>query len=373
MRELPINCIALWPDRQRALECATGQIELAFCRSCGVITNTAFEPGRIAYDGAYDNSLHFSPTFQRYADETVRSLVTRYDLNGKDIIDVGCGNGEFLALLCADGNNRGVGFDPSYIPGRAATAVGGGISIVPDYYSDRYRHYNADLVICRQVLEHIYHPRDFLLGIRAALEGRARTAVFFEMPNAGWIFRNDGIWDIIYEHCFYYTERSVARLFTDCGFEVVRVYQTFQRQYLCVEAVPSSVTSAALARIDDLTSISEDDIEQFALRHQARIAGWERELLGLVAENRRVMVWGAGAKGAMFLSAFRHLPNLHFIVDVNPHKHGLYGPGTGQLVVAPESLREYRPDVLLIMNANYVSEISAQVAALGLSPRLITI
>jgi hypothetical protein len=42
-------------------------------------------------------------------------LIERYDLYGKDIIEIGCGQGEFLTLLCELGGNRGVGFDPAYI------------------------------------------------------------------------------------------------------------------------------------------------------------------------------------------------------------------------------------------------------------------
>ena len=38
----------------------------------------------------------------------------------------------------------------------------------------------------------------------------------------------------------------------------------------------------------------------------------------------------------MFLNAFRDVNSLEYIVDVNPHKCGLYIPGTGQRVVSPE-------------------------------------
>ena len=369
---VPVNCISLWPTRRDAMACSKGRIELGFCFDCGAISNLAFDINRLTYDGNYDNSLHFSPRFRRYAEETAAYLVDRYDLRGKDIIDVGCGNGEFLSLLCQRGENRGVGFDPSFIAGRADTDVGKGITIVPEYYSEAHQAYAADIVICRHVLEHIPRPQPFLRGVRQALRHRAQTAVFFELPNASFVFQNDGIWDIIYEHCFYYTAPSVARLFSACGFDVLSVRETFEGQYLCVEARPSTSTIGSVSGDIDLET-ERDVIRHFGEQYQSRLTEWDGVLRRMTRQNKRISLWGAGAKGAMFLNAFRHSASLDYIVDVNPHKHGLHVPGTGQRVVSVEFLKDYQPDVLLIMNANYRDEIAHQVSGLGLSPELICI
>src|SRR5713101_7742352 len=165
IQELPVNCIALSSTCEAALDCPKGRLDLALCLRCGAVSNLAFDAARLTYDPTYDNSLHFSPTFQKYADEIVHHLVERFNLGGKDVIDLGCGNGEFLSLLCEMGNNRGVGFDPSFIPGRSNLSAGKGISIVPDYYSEKYADYAADLVICRHVLEHSPKPQELLHNV----------------------------------------------------------------------------------------------------------------------------------------------------------------------------------------------------------------
>jgi SAM-dependent methyltransferase len=351
--------------------CPRGTIDLAFCPACGAISNQAFDPNRVRYDDRYDNSLHFSPTFQKYADRLAGYLVKRYDLRGKDIIDVGCGNGEFLALLCGHGNNRGVGFDPSFLPDRIETSVGGGVTIIPDYYSEAYGDQAADLVVCRHVLEHVAEPRPFLARVRAALQDRTQTTVFFEVPNAAYVFQHGGVWDVIYEHCFYYTAPALSRLFTDCGFDVLNVTEGFGGQYLCLEAQPSmhprtDTNNAAV-------TAPPVEVATFASGYAAIIADWEKRLRQLSSRGQRVAVWGAGAKGAMFLNAFPHWTFLECIVDVNPHKWGLHVPGTGQKVASPDSLKDYRPEVVLVMNANYCEEIAGQLSAFGLSPELIAV
>ena len=63
--ELPVKSIALWKTRAAAVACPRGTIDLAFCPACGAISNQAFDPNRVRYDDSYDNSLHFSPTFQK--------------------------------------------------------------------------------------------------------------------------------------------------------------------------------------------------------------------------------------------------------------------------------------------------------------------
>jgi hypothetical protein len=59
---------------------------------------------------------------------------------------------------------------------------------------------------------------------------------------------------------------------------------------------------------------------------------------------------------------------IRYVVDINPRKQGKYVPGTGQQIVAPEFLREYRPEVLILANTVYKSEIQKTVKALGINP-----
>lgn len=370
--QVPLNCVVLRATQEAALNAPTGRIELAFCIACGAVNNVAFDPSLVDYDQSYDNSLHFSPTFRKYADGVARDLIERYNLRGKNIVDIGCGNAEFLALVCALGDNRGLGFDPSFIQGRANLEAGKGVTVIQDYYSERYADYAADFVICRHVLEHIPKPKEFLRNVKGALGASPEAAVFFELPNASFVFQKNGIWDILYEHCFYYSSIALARLFSASGFDVLNVSETFDGQYLSLEGRLSSGGNKLLGNaVGDLDAMLYD-IRRFADAFRRQHAHWGTTLDRFLGQGKRVVVWGAGAKGAMFLNTVGK-SSLDFVVDVNPHKWGLYIPGTGQEVVSPEFLRQYRPDALLLTNANYRDEISRQVAALSITPELLLI
>ncbi|MGD8284356.1 MAG: hypothetical protein PVG08_09615, partial [Desulfobacterales bacterium] len=59
--------------------------------------------------------------------------------------------------------------------------------------------------------------------------------------------------------------------------------------------------------------------------------------------------------------------------DINPHRQQTYIAGTGQQIIAPHVLKEYRPDVVIIMNAVYHQEIQHDLRQLGLKPYVTTL
>jgi hypothetical protein len=84
-------------------------------------------------------------------------------------------------------------------------------------------------------------------------------------------------------------------------------------------------------------------------------------LLGLKEEGLRIAGYGAPAKGNTMLNYCGIGTDLvEFTVDVNPHKQGIYLPGSRIPVRPPEALREERPDVVLILPWNLVDEVTEQ-------------
>ena len=79
--------------------------------------------------------------------------------------------------------------------------------------------------------------------------------------------------------------------------------------------------------------------------------------LGELVDAGPVAVWGAGSKGVSFLNLVAGGRDVSYVVDVNPNKAGLYIPGTGQIVVAPDELEGRELATVLVMNPLYVDEI----------------
>lgn len=367
----PVLIGVLWASAEMARGCRRGDIELAFCPDCGFIWNVAFDPSRLDYDQRYDNSLHFSPTFQTYTRELVDRLVRTYGLRRKRIVDIGCGKGDFLALLCEKGENCGWGFDPSYEGDRVETPAAERITWSNDYYDERHARIQADLIVSRFVYEHIPAPHDFLRMIRRNIADPARTRVYFEVPDVDLIIRQSSVWDIIYEHCSYFSVESLTRSFAECGFDVTRIAQTFGRQYLAIEArAAEGVRGDPGTETGDLARLRAD-VAAFRDRQTAKMADWRARVADWQGKGVRVVAWGAGAKAVGFLNMLELTHTIERVVDINPYKQNRYLSGTGQRIVAPAALRDDPPDVVVLMNPVYRDEIAATLGDLGLQPELV--
>ena len=71
------------------------------------------------------------------------------------------------------------------------------------------------------------------------------------------------------------------------------------------------------------------------------------------------------------MNALKTQDIIEYAVDINTRKKGMYIAGTGQEIVPPESLRQYKPNTIIVMNANYQEEIQEQIAELDLSADII--
>jgi cyclopropane fatty-acyl-phospholipid synthase-like methyltransferase len=363
----PVSCNYLCSSRSAALNEPTAAISLGFCPDCGHVFNIEYDSAQSKYWPGYENSLRGSERFREYDDALVDALLERYHLRGRVIIEIGCGRGEFLRALCERGANSGIGFDPSYSSEEEETNWMPGVVIRSEVYKGEDKDLSAEFICSRHTLEHVGDPRDFLSNIRNTTT-RVGIPVFFEVPNGLYTLRDGGIWDIIYEHCSYFTPSSLARVFRESGYEPVEVAETFAGQFLTIHAVTdASKAETATAATPDLERL----VGSFAKTYQSRLKDWAFRLMKLESEGRRIVVWGAGSKATTFLNLLRPA-TVDYVVDVNPRKHGKYVIGTGQRIVPPEFLREYVTDEIICMNPNYVDEIACQVRRLGVHANLVS-
>jgi hypothetical protein len=57
---------------------------------------------------------------------------------------------------------------------------------------------------------------------------------------------------------------------------------------------------------------------------------------------------------------------IQYIVDINPNRHGKFIPGVGKQIVSPNFLKDYKPEVIIIMNPVYLDEIRKMVETMGI-------
>ena len=364
---VPANSCMMFSNHEEAVSFPKGDVVLGFCGNCGFISNVAFDQSKLDYSSLAPEEQGFSGTFNTYAQKLASRLIQNYDLHGKHICEIGCGRGDFLALVCQLGNNYGVGIDPSTVSGGVESEASSRLTFIKDYYSERYANYHGDLVICRHTLEHIPNTAEFVGTLRRGIGNNFNTATFFEVPDITRILHEVAFWDIYYEHCSYFNLGSLARLFRFCNFEVTNLMRDYFDQYLLIEAKPVDQTSKTMFENEESVEQTAKDVENFVLHSQEKLSFWKNQLLQIQNKHKKAIVWGSGSKCVGFMTTLGVKDEIEYIVDINPRRHGKFIPGVGKQIVSPEFLKQYRPDTIIVMNPIYCNEIKKMMDEMGVA------
>jgi len=106
---------------------------------------------------------------------------------------------------------------------------------------------------------------------------------------------------------------------------------------------------------------------KFAEAYRGKVRCMIEQVNHIFDKNGKVVVWGAGSKGVTMLNILGMMKQIEYIVDVNPRKEGHYVAGTGQRIVPPLFLEEYKPEAVVVMNRVYASEIHDMLNEMSIS------
>ena len=286
---VPVHSVLLMASRQEAVNYPRGSVHLAHCSGCGFIFNQTFNPSLMEYCSRYEETQGFSETFQKFHRALAKALDERHHLKNKLVIEIGCGKGEFLALLCETTGARGLGFDPSYIEGRAG-APQQGVQFIKDFYSERYAHPSGDLICCKMTLEHIDDVAKFVKVVASSMQPNA--VAFFQVPDATRVFEDFAFWDVYYEHCSYFTAGSLSRLFRSAGLAPVYIGREYDGQYLTIDATPAA---SGLDPVDDRDRIA-GYVNEFRSKIQKQLSAWRAFIRAATARPIVVFPAAGGPK-----------------------------------------------------------------------------
>ena len=111
----------------------------------------------------------------------------------------------------------------------------------------------------------------------------------------------------------------------------------------------------------------------FSTYSKRRIKEWQQSIGEQQSQGWRHVVWGGGSKAVAFLTTLGIEDEIEFVVDINPKKEDTYIAGSGQRIVSPAFLNEYKPDVVIVMNPIYMPEIAEDLEKMGISAQLISV
>jgi len=265
-----------------------------------------------------------------------RNFIDRFSLRGKKVVEIGCGRGEFLALL-----------DPLNV---AAYGIEYGDAAVTQCLQQGLRvtkHYLAPAVVLEDgpfdaffllmFLEHIPDPNAALKALHDNLTPGAVGLI--EVPNFDMMLRNKLFSEFIADHLIYFTAESLRTTLNTNGFEVLE-FGEMRDEY---------VLAATVRRRERL------DLSHFRQCQDTL----EKELHHFIDGfgEKKVAVWGAGHQSLAVIALAKVAAKLRYVVDSAPFKQGLFTPATHLPIVAPETIRLDPVDAVIIICGSYSDEV----------------
>lgn len=343
---------SLWfPSRDELARDRPVVLEIYQCPRCGLV-QLQREP-LIYYDGITSVTGCSGPMMEQRRTQA-RELVRRFDLAGKKILEVGCGDGHFLRLLRDAGAGRAVGLEPS----RKAKHVGeqdGGVDILEGTVEPgrAIPGHPYDGFATLHVLEHVPRPVGFLAGIASALG--ADGAGLIEVPSFEQALQRRRFYDFQVDHLSYFTRRTLEHALGLAGLEPVEIYRDWNGEHLV-----AFVRMASAGRPAPLDG-RQDDFDRDALAWMpGSVEALRRDLQAFVdrhdAQGKRVAVWGASHHSLAVLAITR-VGGIRYVIDSAPAKQGCLTPASHVPVVSPVTLAEDPVDAVLVIAPRYDREI----------------
>jgi SAM-dependent methyltransferase len=342
------------------------------CENCHLVQLPEYvPPEEIFTEYAYYSS--YSDTFVAHAREYVELITQKLCLSETSFVVELASNDGYLLQHFVERGIPVLGIDPAQNVAQAA--IERGVPTMMSFFgravADKLAAQGpqADLIVANNVLSQAPDLHDFVGGIATLLAPNGVLTV--EFPHLMRLLEGNLFDTIYHEHFSYFSLLTATRLFEAHGLGVFELEQLWThggslRLYVGRQDAGHAVSDAVAEFADRERAFGLENGAPYD-DFRGRVEETKRELLdllvGAASEGRHVAGYGAPGKGNTLLNYCGIRTDLlRYTVDRNPHKHGMFLPGTHVPIFPPERLAETRPDLIFVLPWNLREEISAQLA-----------
>lgn len=351
---------------QLALPEVTYPLKVFVCTECWLVQLPAHAAADELFTPDYAYFSSTSSSWCSHAEQFVAAAVERLGLGPKSLVVELASNDGYLLQYVQQRGIACLGIEPTHATAEAARAKGintierfFGVELVAELES-------ADLVVANNVLAHVPDINDFVAGIAQLLKPNGRVSI--EFPHLLQLLAGNQFDTIYHEHYSYLSLRAVERIAASVGLVVVdveklpthggslRVWLAHQGSSQATAAVEALLAAEEAAGLETLAAYAG-----FQQRAEAAKDGLLEFLLHAKREGRRVLGYGAAAKGNTLLNyAGIRADLLPAVADRAASKQGKLLPGSHIPVINPEELSTESADALLVLPWNLIHELRQQ-------------
>jgi 2-polyprenyl-3-methyl-5-hydroxy-6-metoxy-1,4-benzoquinol methylase len=325
----------------------TYPFKVAYCHACGFMQMI----DHIAPEDLYKNYFTVSGwKNQPHVPRLMQLMEGIFNLNPKTkILEIGCNDGSFMEKLAAAGYKDVIGYEPTDDAYKIAHSRG--LNVINTFFGAKsVAEFSGarqpDLVVSRQVIEHIPDLHEFLDSIAQVLKDDG--GLVLELPDHAMNYEtlDYTFWE---EHVNYFTISTLRTLLRMHGFEVVHHETTlFSGKCLWVFAQKSPAGKS--------TSKPKNYDAESATRYRDLFSELRNAMHGFMNDiaSKGAYLYGAGARSSNFVNFLGIGQYLTSIIDDQPEKQNKYVPGCNLLIHGYSD--DVRPDAFFLLGVNTENE-----------------
>lgn len=349
-------------------------LKVMVCDQCWLVQTEDYTGASELFDADYAYFSSFSSSWLKHSEQYANSMIKRFGLDkNAHVIEVAANDG-YLLQFFKQKNIPCLGIEPTHSTAIAAREKG--IEIIEDFFRVSLakklttQGKQADLTAANNVLAHVPDINDFVAGFATVLKPQGVST--FEFPHLLQLIKQAQFDTIYHEHFSYLSLTAVSTIFEANGLTVfdveeltthggsLRVYaqrkdtgnhpikQTVN-QMLKKEQNAGITNIAYYKNLQERANIIKNDLTLFLIKAKQ--------------EGKKVIAYGAAAKGNTLLNyAGIKADLLPMVVDKNPAKQNKFLPGSRIPIFSEDSLKQYKPDIVVILPWNLSDELMTQLA-----------
>lgn len=323
------------PDAESLEQDKGVDLDVYQCPGCGLV-QIGNQP--VPYYKEVVRAAAFSGEMKAFRRQQFAAFVQKHALQGRKVIEIGCGRGEYLALLQEAGvEAHGV----EYAEQSVQHCVDHGLKVTRGFvdaadYSLAHAPFDAFAVL--NFLEHWPDPNAGLSGIAHNLcEGGIGLV---EVPNFDMILRNNLFTEFISDHLFYFTRETLETALRLNGYQVIECSEIWYG-YI-ISAVVKKRPRCDVSSFDHTRHHVKEELDDYIRRHG----------------GKGVAIWGAGHQALATIALMGLSGKIKYVVDSAPFKQNKFTPASHIPIVEPGRLNTDPVGAIIVMAASYSDEVA---------------
>lgn len=339
------------------------------CEKCLLVQIDEHKKADEIFDQNYAYFSSFSKSWLEHSQKYVEMMCGRFGFDEKSQVVEIASNDGYLLQYFLQKNIAVLGIEPSLNTAKAAREKG--IETWTEFFGTDLantlveKNRQADLLLGNNVLAHVPNINDFVAGLKIAL--KPDGVITMEFPHLLQLVENSQFDTIYHEHFSYFSIHTVKQIFAAHGLEIFDVEElaTHGGSLRIFAKHGENRTHKLTENVEKLIA-KEKDFGLLELNYyadfQPKADKIKYDLLAFLVEQKRngkkVAAYGAAAKGNTLLNYCGVKKDLvAFVVDISPHKQGLYLPASHIPIVDESFIKREKPDYVLILPWNLKEEI----------------